>query len=588
MAGDLTQQIERAAEWLKNQKWKLRVSNDFRPRVDIQTVDRFLVNVPRELLRGLVEHLVATATETTPQIEGKPYWGTWTFTRHRWERESPTDDNNLIFVQSMIAGAGGSNAFVVENGCAYLITQTFYWDVATLPSVPAGTSGIDYRIDNVSRDRESGLYNCVLEKREQITQTIALYVTEEGAAEQVKEQQFIGVRDGDKDNTGASIALQAMTLVAGFIKSRKRRKNPNCTQDIVEQSREGIDQTAASWDKSHAETVAETLATQSATTETEPLAPAAGTAVEVIQEPTLFGRMRKRMRTRTAHDQTATSWEKNHAEKVVESLATQSATTETEPTAPAAGIAIEVLQEPTLFGRMRKRLRTRTAQDQTATSWEKNHAEKVVETMATQSATTETEPQAPAAGIAVEVIQEPTLFGRMRKRLRTRTAQAQDTGWEAFTTEYGTSYTRRWSNQVAGFGEETVAQNMTAATSNSLSVGLNIFGREDGNASRIARKDDSASDAVTVSWVKRDLYYDRVKEDEEGATKTQRVKFEEHVKYEGTRASAESEAGTKCTSLGNVRDVNISRIQLATGRTKYRVVLLTAPISYGAWGTAPS
>jgi hypothetical protein len=65
MAGDLTQQIERAAEWLKNQKWKLRVTNDFRPKSDIQTVERFLVNVPRELLRGLVEHLVATASATT-------------------------------------------------------------------------------------------------------------------------------------------------------------------------------------------------------------------------------------------------------------------------------------------------------------------------------------------------------------------------------------------------------------------------------------------------------------------------------------------------------------------------------------------
>ena len=55
MAGDLTEQTTRAQHWLAGEKWKLREYNDFRPRSDIQLITRFIPQVPRELLRGIVE-----------------------------------------------------------------------------------------------------------------------------------------------------------------------------------------------------------------------------------------------------------------------------------------------------------------------------------------------------------------------------------------------------------------------------------------------------------------------------------------------------------------------------------------------------
>ena len=107
MAGDLTEQTGRAEHWLKSAKWKLRQYNDFRPRSDIQQIERFVVDVPRELLRGMVEHLVAAATVSDPQIEGGKFGtGPWTFTRIRWEREQEKDDNFLTLVQTMVAGTG--------------------------------------------------------------------------------------------------------------------------------------------------------------------------------------------------------------------------------------------------------------------------------------------------------------------------------------------------------------------------------------------------------------------------------------------------------------------------------------------------
>jgi hypothetical protein len=236
------------------------------------------------------------------------------------------------------------------------------------------------------------------------------------------------------------------------------------------------------------------------------------------------------------------------------------------------------------FGLFDNTKETITPVAQSVTHDSEARADQTVETVWEKNADAKADATA-VSGKIVRATSRENEFGLFDNTKETITPVDQDTGWEEFPTEYGTSYTRRWTNQAAGFGEATVAADMAATTSNSFGVNLNMFGLEDGSASRIARKDDSASDAVTVSWVKRDLYYDRVKDEADGTTKTQRVTFEEHVKYEGTRASAESEAGSKCTTLGNVRDVNISRIQLATGRTKYRVVLLTAPTAYGAWGT---
>jgi hypothetical protein len=129
-----------------------------------------LPDVPRELLRGLVEYLQGVATETTPQIEGKPYFGTWLYTRHVWEREQGQDENTVTFIQTMVSGAGATAGFIVEKGMAYVLTQTFYWDVETLPTVTQSVAGTGYSLAAISRDRETGKHSCVLEQKVAVAQ----------------------------------------------------------------------------------------------------------------------------------------------------------------------------------------------------------------------------------------------------------------------------------------------------------------------------------------------------------------------------------------------------------------------------------
>jgi hypothetical protein len=170
MAGNLSEQATRAQKWLAGQKWKIRKAVDYRPRSDVQVVERLLEDVPREFLSGIVQYLQSAVSETNPQIEGKPYFGTWLFSRHIWERNESPGDNTVTFIQTMIAGAGVTAVFIVEKGMAYVLTQTFYWDVETLPAVTQSVAGTGYSLAAISRDRETGKYTCVLEQKVAVAQ----------------------------------------------------------------------------------------------------------------------------------------------------------------------------------------------------------------------------------------------------------------------------------------------------------------------------------------------------------------------------------------------------------------------------------
>jgi len=428
MAGDLTEQTLRAEKWLVNQKWKLRSHRDYRPRSDLQITERFLSAVPRELLRGLVQYLQGVATEENPLIEGSPYFGTWIFSRHIWERDQSPDDNTLIFVQTMVVGTGLTAGFIVEKGCAYQVTQTFYWDVETIPTVLDSTSGVAYSLAAISFDKETGLYRAVLEKRERKVITTGAFTSARDSSATETTQKWKGVRTGNLDENGAAVVVDTMTLEVGKVKKQDIRKNDDCTTDIDQVIELAVDQPITEWEKNHSETAETAKATQGIA-ETEPGAPADGVIVEVLQDYTSHGKARKSVRTRTAVDQPATDWEKTHAETTVTAKATQG-TVETIPNNPAAGTIVEVVQDLTPFGKTRKAVRTRTAIDQTAANYVKSHAETVSEAKHTQGADV-AEPGAPDAGVIVEVDQEPTPHGKARTLVRTRTAVDQPTtDWE--------------------------------------------------------------------------------------------------------------------------------------------------------------
>ena len=292
MAGDLTEQTARAEAWLAGQKWKLREYIDFRPRVQTQRLERFLVDVPRELLQGLVAHLVATATETDIQLEGKPFEGTWTFTRHTWERQQGGDDHRLVFVQALMSGTGHSADYEVENGCAYKVTQKFYWDVATVGAAPAGSSGVGYRIGGVSRDRTSGLFSYYLETRERMMQKIEAYTARAAADGTVSRRHWRGVRNGDVDENGNPAGIQSMSAVPdGSYLELRRSKNEDCTQDVDQDETIGIDNQTTDGEVragSETEVTRHTLADAQESAERSTSEKEAGAIVRVDNRPTPY------------------------------------------------------------------------------------------------------------------------------------------------------------------------------------------------------------------------------------------------------------------------------------------------------------
>ena len=126
----LAEETTRAAGWLTGQKWALAEPlgyEDFRPKSDIRQLRRMLRDVPTELMEGVVASLVSGATVTDPRVEGKVFDGSWTHCKLWWTRAGEgTDDHRLILFQLLSSGTGAGTAHVVENGCAYIVTQTFF------------------------------------------------------------------------------------------------------------------------------------------------------------------------------------------------------------------------------------------------------------------------------------------------------------------------------------------------------------------------------------------------------------------------------------------------------------------------------
>ena len=121
----------------------------------------------------------------------------------------------------------GDGPYLVENGCQYRVSHTFYWDVEALPSVPASASGVAYALQGVTRDRETGLFSCVIEKRERVQQDIAEYVSSETSFATTKDEQHLGVKADRVAATG-----KAASVSNGAMVRRRVSKNADCTSDV--------------------------------------------------------------------------------------------------------------------------------------------------------------------------------------------------------------------------------------------------------------------------------------------------------------------------------------------------------------------
>ena len=132
-----------------------------------------------------------------------------------------------VLFQAPADAKDGDGPYLVENGCQYRVSHTFYWDVEALPSVPASESGVAYALQGVTRDRETGLFSCVIERRERVQQDVAEYVSSETAFATTKDEQHLGVKAGKVAAAGKAARVGGGTMVR-----RRVSKNADCTSDV--------------------------------------------------------------------------------------------------------------------------------------------------------------------------------------------------------------------------------------------------------------------------------------------------------------------------------------------------------------------
>ncbi len=223
--------------------WQAAEGHTYRYRHAVTTLTRFYESAPMEAdaLRIVMEYLRSQEGITSFSLNHKVHeYETGWDAKDVWFQTAPaqtwhgTESTKVRIYQTLIQRKGDDAAdgpYTVENGCAYKVTHTFYWDVADLPSLPASSSGIAYTLQGVTRDRESGLFSCVIEKRERVQQDVAEYFTQKTKFETRQEEQHLGVRASSVGSTG-----KAASVANGKMVRRKVTKNADCTSDIANET----------------------------------------------------------------------------------------------------------------------------------------------------------------------------------------------------------------------------------------------------------------------------------------------------------------------------------------------------------------
>jgi len=241
---ELTEQQRAACAAMEDSwYWQVQERGKWRYRWHNEVMVRYYECAPLEadVFPAMIEYLQGQTGITSIQLHGKriELGGEWKAVRAWYEtRDGDTSETNKLkrvrICQALVKNtveAGGDGPYVVENGCMYKVKHTFHWNVDALPSLPASSSGVNYQIQGVTRDDETGLWNCVVEKRERVQQNIAEYTTEKTAFETKTEEQHLGVKEGSIASAG-----KAASVSGGKMVTRKLRKNEDCTTDVVNET----------------------------------------------------------------------------------------------------------------------------------------------------------------------------------------------------------------------------------------------------------------------------------------------------------------------------------------------------------------
>lgn len=223
--------------------WQVQERGKWRYRWHNEVMVRYYECAPLEadVFAAMIEYLQGQTGITAIQLHGKRIEldGEWKAVRAWYEtRDGDTSETNKLkrvricqALEKNSADAEGDGPYTVENGCMYKVEHTFHWNADSLPVVPASSSGVNYQIQAVTRDDETGLWSCVVERRERVRQDVAEYTTEKTVFETKKEEQHLGVKQGNVAGTG-----KAASVSGGKMVTRRVKKNEDCTLDVTNET----------------------------------------------------------------------------------------------------------------------------------------------------------------------------------------------------------------------------------------------------------------------------------------------------------------------------------------------------------------
>jgi len=236
--------------WYSKAKWNVFKREDVAYTFGEDTLIRYVECTDARELESALDYIATLATFSNPVVEGNGVGGTWVTLTTWYEEGRPFHNQRTLRLYHALIPQGGSTGdgpYVVENNCTYRVSFTFYWRQTALPTVTAGSTGVTYSIQAVNRDQRSGLYNFIIEKREQITTKIAEYVVSDNDFEKVTEQAFFGVRETSAGSGGYTQGYNGTTTATisglwdpddtstqGTRYTQSINKNPNCTADLTQ------------------------------------------------------------------------------------------------------------------------------------------------------------------------------------------------------------------------------------------------------------------------------------------------------------------------------------------------------------------
>ena len=237
-----TTEIATAKKIVEGLVWQPAEGHNYRYSKAVNTLTRFCeaASMEPDVARLVIEYLkneVITETDGISLLNKRMDFGAGWKAMDAWyqtaagEKFAGTESTKVrvfqVLMQPPADGDTGDGPYLVEDGCQYKVSHTFYWNIEELPELDESSSGIQYTMQGITRDSTTGLYSCVIEERERVQQDVPLYDSAKTIYEEIQKEAHIGVKAADLPTTG-----QAASVAGGVLVERQVTKNADCTSNV--------------------------------------------------------------------------------------------------------------------------------------------------------------------------------------------------------------------------------------------------------------------------------------------------------------------------------------------------------------------